>query len=132
MPPPMPDTPADPTRNTLLRMLPGSERDRLASLLHPVELGFKQVLYEVDGPVEAVYFPISAVLSQVALLDGETVIEVNTIGPEGMAGLPVFLGAATSPTRVFCQIAGLALRLGAADLARFLAADGDLHRCLHL
>lgn len=54
-----------------------------------------------------------------------------TIGREGMLGLPVFLGVATSPHTVFAQVAGSALRLRADHLRAVLNGDGALHRQLH-
>ena len=50
------------------------------------------------------YFPIDGVASILALADGVPV-EVGTIGNEGLVGLPVFLGAATSAGRAMVQVA---------------------------
>ena len=121
----------DPRSNHLLAALPADELDRLRPLLTPVDLDFKHLLYEANAPIDQVYFPTSGVLSQVAVLDGEAAIEINTIGREGMAGIPAFLGAATSASRVFCQIPGHGLRLAVADLHRHLSNDGPLHRVLN-
>lgn len=120
-----------PRGNDLLAALPRDELERLRPLLEPVELGFKQVLYEAGAPIEEVYFPDTGVLSQVAVLDGELVIEINTIGREGMAGIPAFLGSATSASGVFCQIPGRGWRLPVAELRRYLSNDGPLHRLLN-
>ena len=113
-------------RNGLLAALPEAEQGRLGPDLELVDLGLRQLLYEVDQPITAVYFPVDCVVSVVRLLEGEMPIEVSTVGAEGMAGLPAFLGADISPTRSFCQVPGQALRLGVPALRRSLAADTGL------
>jgi hypothetical protein len=58
-------------------------------------------------------------------------MEVGTIGREGMAGLPVFWGADTSPLEAFPQVEGRALRLKTSTFKRLLAKPNGLHRVLH-
>jgi hypothetical protein len=67
----------------------------------------------------------------VALADDRVVVEVGTVGYEGVLGLPLFLGSPTSPNAAFCQVQGPSAVLAAADLRDFLVHDGDLHRLLH-
>jgi CRP-like cAMP-binding protein len=117
--------------NRLLAALPVEEQRRLAGELTVVDLGLREQVYDIDTPITEVYFPVSCVLSLVASVDQEVAVEIATIGFEGMAGLPVFLGATASPHRCFCQMPGQALRLEAAALSRFLAGDGALHDLLH-
>src|SRR4051812_26810241 len=121
----------DPRRNLLLGALPASEYGRLQAVLEPVSLEIREPVYERGKPIEALYFPVTGVLSLVSGLDGEVGVEVATIGYEGVSGLPLFLGAATSPHDCFCQIAGDMLRLPAAELQSFLNGDGALHDALH-
>jgi CRP-like cAMP-binding protein len=57
-------------------------------------------------------------------------VEVGTIGKEGMDGLPVFLGAQTAPLTSFCQVPGDAARM-TADAFRSEVGPGDrLHELL--
>jgi CRP-like cAMP-binding protein len=82
--------------------------------------------------IAEVHFPLSSVYSMVALADHQhPQVEVATIGYEGMVGLPLFLGATTSPNTAFAQVAGRAAILSAADFRDFLATDGALHSLLH-
>jgi CRP-like cAMP-binding protein len=67
----------------------------------------------------------------VAETEGEPQVEVATIGREGMAGLPAFLGVSASPNDVFSQVPGTALRLPAQHLRTVLVTDGVLHRQLY-
>src|SRR4051794_32395562 len=97
-------------RNRLLAALPEVEQRQLAGELRLVDLGLRDLLYEVGQPISFVYFPLGCVLSLVAPV-GEEVVEVATVGPEGIVGLPAFLGATSSPQRVYCQVPGPALQL---------------------
>src|SRR5262245_8264541 len=104
----MPDT-----RNALLHQLSNGDYERVRSHLKDVALQFKQVLYEPDGPVDAVYFVEQGVVSLVTLLDDGATVETGTVGNEGVAGLPVFLESERGTERAICQIAGRAKRLSA-------------------
>jgi CRP-like cAMP-binding protein len=129
-----PLTPAAATarrHNRLLAAMPSDEQHRLAPDLEPVEFGMKAPIYDVDAPITHVYFPVDCVISVVAALQDGMAIEVATIGAEGFAGLPAFLGAASSPHQVFCQVPGRAVRLEVEALQRFVAADGALHELMH-
>jgi CRP-like cAMP-binding protein len=59
------------------------------------------------------------------------IAEVGTIGNEGMAGLPVFLGAETTPTLAFQQVPGEALRMRVDAFREEVRNDGALTRVLH-
>jgi CRP-like cAMP-binding protein len=121
----------DPRRSLLVRHLPEDEYRRLLPALRPVELGVHDQLYERGKAIEHVYFPVDSVLSVLARVEGEAVVEVATIGYEGMTGLPAFLGTAESPHDTLCQVAGSAVRLSTGELRLFLSANGSLHEVLH-
>src|SRR3954467_9126288 len=113
----MPNEPTSPTalRNRFLDRLPEATRRKLLPLLQPVELAHEQVLYESNGPIDYAYFPAGVILSaQTAMQDGK-VIEVATVGFEGLVGYDGF-GGKTSPHRMVVQLGGGALRMGARDL----------------
>ncbi len=131
MPAPTENTRPAPRRNLLLGHLPDEEFHRLLPELEPVELDVREQLYERGKGIEHLYFPVDSVLSLLATVEGEAAVEVATVGYEGMAGLPAFLGAARSPHDCFCQIAGAAVRLPTGELRRFLSQDGALHDLLH-
>jgi len=101
------------TRNALLRHLSATEYARLRPHLKDVPLEFKQVLYEPDGPIDAVYFVEHGVVSLVTLLDDGATVETGTVGNEGVAGLPVFLETDRGTDRGICQVVGSAKRLSA-------------------
>ena len=121
----------DPRENFLLGALSDEELARVLARLEPAEVAARDVVYESGKRIETVHFPLTAVYSMVSLVDGETSIEVATVGREGMVGLPVFLGAATSPNAVFCQVPGMSSWMPAERLQEVLRGDGELHRQLH-
>ena len=92
--------------------------DRLAPHLEPIPLEFKQQLYEMSAPIHYAYFPRQGVLSAVTVMEDGASIEVNSIGNEGMAGLPIFAEAKVSPHRVIVQVAGEGLRIRGEILAK--------------
>ena len=118
-------------RNALLATIGDAERSRIVSLGKVVHLGLKESLYEVGRPIEHVYFPQSGVLSLVTVLENGRVVEVATVGKEGMVGLPVFLGARSIPGRAFSQIPGESLRLDSEVFRKQMRLHGALHDLLH-
>jgi CRP-like cAMP-binding protein len=117
--------------SAILSALPAAELERLSGLLEVIDVPLRLQVHEPRGPITQVYFPLQSVFSMVAMADQRVVVEVGTIGYEGMVGLPLFLGVGTSPHASFCQVAGPAARLPAADFGAFLASGGALHRLLH-
>jgi CRP-like cAMP-binding protein len=115
------------TSNAILASLPAEELSRMQPHLEIVEVGTKTMVYDRMRPIECVYFPVNAVFSFVATVDDEVVVEVGTIGKEGMVGLPAFLGSSVSPDSAFSQVAGLAACMEVTDFHAVLRSDGHLH-----
>ena len=99
------------TANRILRQLSASERERLAGAGQRVELSLGEVLQEQGEEITRIYFPLSGVVSMLAVLSTGQATEVATIGREGFAGLPVFLGERIASTRSQVQVPGDALLL---------------------
>jgi CRP-like cAMP-binding protein len=103
-----------PGENWLLTILPRAEHERLlATRLERVSVCLREVLYEADGPIPYVFFPLNGVMSLIVAMKDGRAVEVATIGNEGMVGTPVFLGAEKSPTKAFAQVPGEVLRMRA-------------------
>ncbi len=115
-----------PGENRLLAALPRGEYRRLLPRLVKVSLPLREVLYEADGPIPHVYFPLGGVVSLVLLTEGGLPVEVASIGNEGLVGTPVFLGADRSPTRAIAQVPGEALRMDAAGFREEMGRGGPL------
>jgi CRP-like cAMP-binding protein len=108
-------------QNRLLRLLPSADLERLWPRLEPVELSVKAVLLVPGASVESVHFMETGTVSMIAMLEDGTQIEVGLVGPEGMTGLSLLLGAPTSPLEGLVQVGGTALRLPATAFRTALA-----------
>lgn len=127
----MPNTPP-PTaapRNRFLERLPEPSHRKLLPLLHSVDLPYEQVLYESDGPIEYAYFPLGAVLSAMTIMQDGAMIEVATVGREGLVGHYGF-GGKISPHRVLVQVGDSGLRIASQTLHELAAQDDPLQRLL--
>jgi CRP-like cAMP-binding protein len=118
-------------RNHLLKALPTAELARFAPALERVCMESRQLAFDVDVPIQHVYFPESCVISVVAVTTDGSAVETATVGWEGMVGLPVFLGVESTPAQAFCQIPGEALRLDSGMLQREVARGGELRAILN-
>jgi CRP-like cAMP-binding protein len=98
-------------QNRLLARLPAHELAGLSPHLEHVELRTLEVLVELGGSLNAVYFPLSAVLSVVRPAGDGTFIETGTVGNEGLAGIGLMFENAWSPARLETQVPGTALRI---------------------
>ena len=125
------DTPMQ-SRNHLLTVLPANEFLELKPMLTTVRLPAKARLAEPNRHIEAVYFPLDAVISVSAADETGEGVEVGSIGCEGMVGLPVLFGAGRSTSGAVVQIAGEAERMDAADLQREASRNPTFQRLLHL
>ena len=91
----------DVSGNLLLATLEPKTLAAITQKMTRVAMKVRDVVYEDRKPFEYAYFPIDCVISMVAVLDGApgSMIEVATVGHEGMVGLPIFLGAPLTPGR---------------------------------
>jgi CRP-like cAMP-binding protein len=116
--------------NCLLANLPTADYERLRPRLELVDLQPRQVLHEPFTPFRHAYFPEQGLVSAVSTLEGGDIIEVASVGNEGMTGLPILLGNETVAQRYFVQIEGLAFRIGATALREEAGEGSALRRLL--
>jgi CRP-like cAMP-binding protein len=112
--------------NRLLAVLPPAERQLLLDATTNVALSVRTVLFEPGGPVDAVYFPTNGVISLVTPVQTGAIVEVATIGNEGVVGVPLVQPLSGFAVRAITQVAGHALRLEASVFAEMLARSGPL------
>ncbi|HKG94431.1 MAG TPA: Crp/Fnr family transcriptional regulator [Gemmatimonadaceae bacterium] len=117
--------------NRILAALPDDQYARIAPSLDLVELELKQVLFDVDRPIEHVYFVEDGVASVLGVMADGTAVETATIGREGMVGLALFHGAEQTSAQAFCQVPGRAYRMSAAAFRAEAERQGALTRMLH-
>jgi CRP-like cAMP-binding protein len=116
-------------RNRLLAALAPEDFSRLAAQLEPVPLPLHAVLIAPQQPIAQAYFVEEGIVSLVAdTREGR--IEVGLTGREGFIGVPIALGAQTTPQTAIVQASGEALRIAAGALEDALDASASLRRVL--
>lgn len=100
-------------QNHLLAALPPAELERWRDYLEPLELPLGLVLYESGTPQRYVYFPTTAIVSLLYVLEDGGSAEIAVVGNEGVVGVSLFMGGGSTPSRAVVQSAGLGYRLGA-------------------
>jgi CRP-like cAMP-binding protein len=121
-----------PRMNRLLAMLTDAEYDWLGDKLERVELTARVPMVRANQPITAVDFPLYGVASQLATMRDGNVVEVGPVGREGSTGLPLFLGAATTPIDTLMQVPGESMRIRAADFREAIEQLPTLRRALQL
>jgi CRP-like cAMP-binding protein len=111
---PMPLAREAPSGNWLLARLPREDRFRIERQLTRVPLRTQEVLYATDSVIRQVYFPTRGLISIVAELENGRVVEVATVGPEGLLGISLFLDNNAARQLAVGQIAGECLVMRAA------------------
>ncbi len=119
-----------PIKNQLLAALPVGVYKKLLPKLERFELVYKKNIYAAGDVIENVYFPESGIVSLLAVVGHNSMLEVGIIGDEGMIGIPLFLGISTSENRAVVQGSGVAMRMTAADFLKESERGGDLLRVL--
>lgn len=116
--------------NFLLGTLSDDDLKLLLPKLELVEVKLKENLYERDATIPHVFFPTSAVISNMVFMANGTAIEVGTVGNEGFSPMEVLLDATTASETAICQIAGKALRIGLNDFKDAIRHSTSLRNVL--
>lgn len=119
-----------PLNNQLLLALPREDYARVFNGLEQVDLTPGKVLYEVTDTIRHAYFPLSGMISLLAITENGNTIEIAMVGSEGMVGLPVVLGTYKTPYRVMVQVRGRAMRIRSNPLRAEFDRGGRLHDIL--
>ena len=126
----MTDTIFHPARtNQVLAGLPRTEWDRLEPHLAVVELQQGTVLNETPG-TSYIYFPTTASVSWLYLMEDGDTPEIAVIGREGLVGKSQNFGVYAPTTQYLVQTTGLAYRLDSALLDREMENSNTLYRLL--
>jgi CRP-like cAMP-binding protein len=123
-------TPVDPQENQLLRALPPAVYQRWQSSLEQVNLPLGQVLYESGGVLSHIYFPTSAIVSLLYVMEDGASAEIAVVGNEGVVGISLFMGGESTPSRAVVQSAGIGFRMKAAPLKDEFERSGPVLRLL--
>jgi CRP-like cAMP-binding protein len=100
-------------QNNLLAALPDAEARRWLPLLESVDLPLGQVLYESGITLTHVYFPTTAIVSLLYVMQNGASAEIAVVGNEGIVGISLFMGGESTSSRAVVQSAGKGFRLKA-------------------
>jgi CRP-like cAMP-binding protein len=121
----------EPRQNFLLAALANTEWQRWQPLLEQVEMPLGQVLYESGATLTHVYFPTTAIVSLLYVMENGASAEIAVVGNEGLVGVALFMGGESTPSRAVVQSAGQGFRLKAQLLKdEFNRAGPVLHLLL--
>jgi CRP-like cAMP-binding protein len=128
----MPGKPSqpDPQQNKLLAVLPKSESERLLPHMELVSLPLGKAIYESGDQLDHVFFPITAIVSLLYVMENGSSAEIAIVGKEGIVGIALFMGGETMPNRAVVQSAGLAYRLRGQRLKEEFNRAGVLQHLL--
>jgi CRP-like cAMP-binding protein len=121
-----PGTPLSPRDNRLLAVLPPAEFERLRTQLERVHMPLSEVVYESGSKQDYVYFPTTAIVSLLYVMENGSSAEIAVVGNEGMVGIALFMGGETTPSRAVVYSEGDAYRLPGHLL------KGEFHRAAGL
>ena len=110
---PNPNPNSNPKLNQLLAALPDAEWQRWWPHLERVEMTLGEVLCESGGTLSHVYFPTTAIVSLLYVMENGASAEIAVVGNEGVVGISLFMGGESTPSRAVVQSAGQGFRLKA-------------------
>ncbi len=119
-----------PPLNHLLNALPLSDFERIKPKLETVTLNMGDVLYESGDQMRHAYFPTTAIISLLYVLEDGSSVEIAVVGNEGMLGIALFMGGHTTPSRAIVRGKGQALRLKADNLLEEFQLGGQTQSLL--
>ncbi len=113
----------------MLASLPDAEWQRWRPHLELFDLALGDVLYESGAQQTHVYFPTTAIVSLLSVMENGASAEIAVVGNEGLVGVSLFMGGGSTPSRGVVQSGGQALRLEAQTLREEFERSGPV---LHL
>ena len=121
----------DRERTTCSRRCPDAEWARSAAAARTSRVPLGQVLYESGGKMSHVYFPTTAIVSLLYVMEDGGSAEIAVVGHEGIVGISLFMGGESTPSRAVVQSAGQGFRLRAQTMKdEFNRAGPVLHLLL--
>ncbi|TCS36331.1 CRP-like cAMP-binding protein [Paucimonas lemoignei] len=114
--------------NHLLALLPDNEFQAIRPHLEFFPTPLRMVLFERDGEIPYVYFPLSGSHSVLAIMEDGAAIEVGTVGNEGLSTIDALTGSTYAVETTICQIPGDSLRMPVARFNEAIQAHPELRR----
>lgn len=120
------------SQNRLLNHLLAVDSDFLLPQLRIVKLAFNDIVYEYGDTIDEVYFPLDSIVSNLAIMEDGTTIEISMIGNEGVLGLSALLGGEVARHWTRMCIGGSLARVSASALEHtFVSNEATLKHIMH-
>ncbi len=116
--------------NKILSSLSEKTTKSLKNKLVTFDLKYGEKLYETGDVIDHVFFPDTGMISILATLGGETMLEVGIVGYDGVVGLATFLGSPVSKNRAVVQGQGFAQKMKTADFLKACTKSPELTKLL--
>lgn len=116
--------------NQLLAALPAAELARWQDLLEWVDLPLGAVLHESGQTPRHAYFPTTAIVSLLYVMENGASAEIAVVGHEGLVGVPLFMGGESTLSRAVVQSAGQGFRLPSGALKQEFERAGPVMHLL--
>jgi len=121
---------AGPAANRILSGLPPRDCGRLMAALQQVSFALGDTVCEPGMRMEHVYFPTTAVMSQLYTMEDGATAEMGLTGNDGVLGVALFLGGETTPGRTVVVVGGRGFRLHVRALREEFGSGGPLQSLL--
>ena len=105
-------------KNELLAALGPADLARWLPQLEAVTMPLGEVLYESGATLSHVYFPTTAIVSLLYVMENGASAEIAVVGNEGLVGISLFMGGESTPSRAVVQSAGEGFRMPAPDIKK--------------
>ena len=89
-----------------------------------------EALYESGSRMQHVYFPTTAIVALLCILENGASAEIAVVGNEGILGISLFMGGETTPSRGVVQSTGFGYRLKAHLLKEAFDRGGPVQHLL--
>jgi len=98
-------------QNRLLAAIPADIRGHIEPHLELVPMPLGLVLHEPGMPMDYAYFPTTAIVSLLYVMENGASAEIAVVGNDGLVGVSLFMGGETTTSLAVVQSAGHAYRL---------------------
>ncbi len=92
-------SPTDALENHLLATLPADDFSRVQSKLESVSFKLGDVLYESGDKMDYAFFPTTAIISMLYIMENGRTAEIGVVGNDGLIGNALFMGGDTTTSR---------------------------------
>ena len=117
-------------KNHLLAGVSDEELTRLLPDLQPLDLHLGEVLYESGEKMEYVYFPTTAIISLLYIMENGSSAEIGVVGNDGLVGIAIFMGGDRTPNRAVVQSAGKTFKMKAKAMKEEFTRGGSMQHLM--